>query len=427
MLKIERVELLRSKRDYIYLFSLFALLLFFSLSYEYYNYKQLTRFDSQLIRATVLKQYTKTNVNPKGEKKSYQVLKLKSSDGFTFYSIAPKNLPNYKGKDLKLEIWAGKISFISYLKGFFAFSKILQINNNPTLKEYITTLIDNAHADRNIAAIYQALFLAKQLPYHLQQIFSTLGISHLIAISGFHLGVLSTLLFFLIKYPYKLLQNSYFPYRSAKRDLFSIISIILLSYMLFLDTPPSLLRSFVMLLIGFILYDKGVKIISMQTLLMTVLLLLALFPRLIFSVGFFLSLSGVFYIFLFLIYFQNKSKLWQFILLPLWVYFMMLPYSLTLFGNFSIYHPFSIFLTSLFTLFYPLSIFLHVIGFGDLLDGVLKSLIQINPHVVKITLPSTLLLTEILLSLLAIIKKEAFYLLLILDFSIFIYSVYYVT
>ena len=250
---------------------------------------------------------------------------------------------------------------------------------------------------------------------------------HLVAISGFHLGVLSALLFFLFKYPYKFFQNRYFPYRSYKRDSFVAISLVLLSYLLFLDSPPSLLRAFAMLIIGFILYDRGIKIISMLTLLLTVVLLISFFPRLFLSIGFWLSVSGVFYIFLFLIHFKELSKVWQFVLIPFWVYLLMLPYSIIIFGNFSIYHPLSILWTSIFTLFYPLSICLHLINQGDLLDRTLQSLLRLNTGEIKISLDWMWLVAQIALSLISVHKKSFVYLLLIFSFSIFIYSIYYVT
>ena len=426
MAALERVELISSKKDIFTLLTLFLTLLTFSLSYEYYKYHQLTKFDSQLIHATILKQYTKTKVTQKGRTKSYQVLKLKSGNGFTFYSTASKKLPNYKGNHVELEVWAGNVSFYHYLKGFFAFSKILHVSHTQTLQNQAADIINVQHTSSDIQNIYKALFLATPLPYKLQKTFSNLGISHLVAISGFHLGVLSALLFFLIKYPYKYLQSHYFPYRSATRDTFFIITALLLTYMLFIGSPPSLLRAFVMLLVGFYLYDRGIKIISMQTLLLTALLIIALFPRLLFSLGLFLSLSGTFYILLFLIHFKDKSKLWQFLLLPFWVYLMMLPYSLSIFGNFSLYHPLSILWTSLFTLFYPLSIFLHFIGMGGLLDAALQYLLDFNPHAAQFHLAKPYLYIEILLSLAAIFKKEALALLLVYSFSIFIYSVYHI-
>jgi competence protein ComEC len=151
----------------------------------------------------------------------------------------------------------------------------------------------------------------------------------------------------------------------------------------------------------------------MQTLLITVLLLIALFPRLFFSIGFWLSISGVFYIFLFLIYFNNLSKVKQFLLLPFWIYFFMLPYSLIIFGNFSLYHPLSILWTSLFTLFYPLSIILHIFELGDLMDPLLKFLLELKTHSITVDFNSLWFIPIISFSLLSIFKRWALILLIL--------------
>ena len=423
-MKIERVSLFNSYKEFS-LFLLFAFFLFMlSISYEYYSYQELTKFDSQIVQAKVLKQYTKTKLTKKGKKKTYQVLKLKSTDGFTFYTTASKKLENIKEKNIKLEVWAGKITFYQYMRHFFAFSKIIQIYGVDKFHSFISNHISLQHPSKKIASIYEALFLAKPLSPQLQTKFSNLGISHLIAISGFHLGVLSFILFFLLKYPYKFLQNRYFPYRSYTRDTFIITAFILFCYMAFLGYPPSLVRAFTMLLIGFILYDRGIEIISMQTLLLTVILVLALLPRLIFSIGFWLSVSGVFYIFLFLIHFSHWSKIREFLLLPFWVYLMMLPYSLVIFGNFSLYHPLSIIITTLFTLFYPLSILLHLLGVGNLLDFSLNYLLGLELNAVKEHLAFGSLIVEIILSLAAIYSQKVLYALLFYTLSIFIYFIY---
>jgi len=424
---IEKVSLFANKRDFFHFlllsFTIFAL----SISLEFYNYKELTKFDSQLVNATVLKQYTKTKLTKTGKIKSYQVLKLKSEDGFTFYSTASKKLSNIQYKNIQIEAWAGDISFSEYMRGFFCFSKILQVYEDESYKTQLNSFIDSQHQDKSISLLYQALFTAKQLPRELQTLFSNLGVSHLIAISGFHLGVLSGVLFFLFKLPYTFLQDRYFPYRSSKIDSFIFISTLLLLYLLFLDSPPSLLRAFVMLLIGFFLYDRGIKVISMQTLLLTVILILAFFPRLFFSIGLWLSVSGVFYIFLFLIYFKHRSKIWQFIVLPFWVYFLMLPFSLVIFGNFTLLHPLSIIWTSLFTLFYPISILLHLFSHGDLLDSLLNSLMKLSTQNIKVELDVMLLAVQVILSFLSIYKKEFIYVLLFYSLSLFIYAIYYVT
>lgn len=424
---IEKVSLFNSKRDYLLFFFISAFILTYSLLIEYNNYKNLTQFDSALVNATILKQYTKTKTTKKGKIKEYQVLKLKSASGFSFYTTAKKSFPLSIGKEVKLELWAGKISFYEYINSFYAFSKVLKVDYTESKKEELNNFISTQHSDQNISSTYQALYTAKQLNTEIQTQFSALGISHLVAISGFHLGVLSALLFFLFKYPYKFFQNRYFPYRSYKRDSFVVIAIALLSYLLFLDSPPSLLRAFAMLIIGFILYDRGIKIISMLTLLLTVVLLLSFFPRLLLSIGFWLSVSGVFYIFLFLIHFKELSKVWQFILIPFWVYILMLPYSIVIFGNFSIYHPLSIIWTSLFTLFYPLSILLHLINYGDLLDNTLAFLLRLDTNEIKVILDWKWLIVYLSLSLISVYKKSFLYLLLSFAFSVFIYSIYHIT
>ena len=420
---LEKVSLFRNGRDFFHFlllaFTIFAL----SFSLEFYNYKELTKFDSQLVNATVLKQYAKTKLTKTGKAKTYQVLKLKSVDGFTFYTTASKKLSNVKYKNVQLEAWAGKISFHEYMHGFFCFSKILRVYEDTSYKTQLNLFIDTQHKDNNVSLVYQALFTAKQLPRELQTLFSNLGVSHLIAISGFHLGVLSGVLFFLFKFPYNFLQNRYFPYRSYKIDSFFFISAVLLAYLLFLESPPSLLRAFVMLVVGFILYDRGIKIISMQTLFITILFILALFPRLFFSLGLWLSVSGVFYIFLFLIHFKRLNKLWQFLLLPFWVYFLMLPLSLVIFGNFTFYHPLSIIWTSLFTLFYPFAILLHMINYGDALDFILNALMRLNVDGAQIELSVKYLVVQVMLSFLSIYKKEFAYLLFLYAFMIFVYAV----
>lgn len=424
---IEKVSLFSSKREVLIFFFISAFIVVYTLLIEYNNYKNLTQFDSALVNATILKQYSKTKTTKSGKLKKYQVLKLKGERGFSFYSTAKENFPLSVGKKIELEIWAGKISFYEYMSSFYAFSKIINADSKFSQKERLNHFIAGQHSDKKIANTYQALYTAKPLNAEIQSKFSALGISHLVAISGFHLGVLSALLFFLFKYPYRFFQNRYFTYRSYKRDSFVVISLALLSYLLFLDSPPSLLRAFAMLIIGFILYDRGIKIISMLTLLLTVVLLISFFPRLFLSIGFWLSVSGVFYIFLFLIHFKHLSKLWQFILIPFWVYILMLPYSIIIFGNFSIYHPLSIIWTSLFTIFYPLSIFLHLINYGDILDNMLRLLMNLATGDIKIILNWKWLLVQITISLLSIYKKSFLYLLLSFTLSIFIYSVYHIT
>jgi competence protein ComEC len=415
---LEKVELFNTKRDFFYLLGALTFILLYSLLIEFNSYKIFTRFDTQELSAKVLKHYTKTSSY---NQKFIQIVKLKSND-LIFYTKVKTLLDVKIGDILTLQIWSGKISFYEYLTSFYAYSRLKDTSNTLNSKQKLNALIQNQHKNNDISYLYQALFTATQLPKNLQGIFSQLGVSHLLAISGFHLGVLSALLFFILRPIYTFFQNLYFPYRNSKIDLFIFIAIVLFVYLIFLDFPPSLLRAYAMLIIGFILHDRGFKIISMQTLFLTMAILIAFFPRLAFSIGFYLSVFGVFYIFLFLLHYEKLSKIWQFLLLPIWVYFMMLPFSLYIFSSFSIYHPLSILWTSLFTLFYPVSIFLHLIFQGDLLDSLLLQFIHLNNSFTSVYLGYSWVLIQLALSLLATIRKIFIYPLLLLVGMVFTFA-----
>ncbi len=420
---LERSTLFKSKKEFGSFLLIISVIFIYATLIEYNNYKNLTQFDSAIISATILKQYTKTKQTKKGNTRTYQVLKLKSDNGYKFYTTRGMKFPNSKGKKITLEIWAGDISFYQYITIFYARSVVINVDSSLTNKQKVNLFIASQHKDEKITNIYQALYTAEPLVYELQRRFSYLGISHLFAISGFHLGVLSGLLFFIFKYPYKFLQNKLFPYRSYKVDSFMVIAFFLFIYLLFLESPPSLLRAFVMLIIGFIIYDRGLKVISIWTLLLTILLILSLFPRLILSLGFWLSVIGVYNIFLFLIYFKHLNKFLQFILIPIWVYLLMLPYSLYIFSNFSIYHPLSIIWTSLFTIFYPLSIFFHIMGFGDIFDGILGNFINLQIDKLSISFGVWWMIGDLVLLLLSMWKKVFLIMVLIYSILIFIYAV----
>lgn len=397
-------------------------MLAFSLALQYKEYKDFTLFDSAFVDASVIKQYVKTK-----NKRTYQVLKLKSDDGLVFYTTAKKSLQDLTNLHVSLEVWPKELTFYGYMTSFYGNSKIVKIHERDSVKERLLSYIASSHSNKDIAALYQALFLAAPLQPELQRTFSNLGVSHLLAISGFHLGVLGGILFFVLRPILFFFQDRYFPYANSKLILFLSVASVLFAYLAFLDYPPSLLRAFGMFVVGFVLYDRGIEVVSMQTLFVSVVLLLALFPRLAFSVGFLLSASGVFYIFLFFIYFKELRPLLQFGLLGIWVYLMMLPFSLTIFGNFSTLHPFSVVWTMLFILFYPLGILLHVANFGYLLDPALEPFLELGQSKDVVGLSIYILLLHVALSFSAVYKKEALFALLLLSGSIFVYSMYHVT
>ncbi len=176
-----------------------------------------------------------------------------------------------------------------------------------------------------------------------------------------------------------------------------------------------MVRSFGMIAVGYWLYDRGLKIVSMQTLFITVGILLAFFPKLFFSLGFWFSSFGVLSIFIFVRYYE-QWKPWQiFLALHIWCYLVMLPLSLAIFGTFGMWHIGSIPLALLFNLYYPAVLVLHLTPWGDLFDPYLITLFD-SGVVRQIVIPMWAGYLSVLLALMAMRWKGAFWALGVVGF-----------
>ena len=200
----------------------------------------------------------------------------------------------------------------------------------------------------------------------------------------------------------------------------------MLGYVWFLQMAPSVLRAYAMMLVGFFFYDRGVKLLTFQSLLMTVSLLIALWPRLFFTMGFWLSVAGVFYLFAFFRRFETRGRLFKFIGIHVWVYLMMLPLALALFGSFSPLHPLSVLWTMLFIVFYPLALLLHLVGLGGALDPLLHGLLELPRGHVQIDLGYPVVALWTALSLLMLKSEVAERLLPFVAAAVFVGAVYQV-
>ncbi len=415
-MSLARVELFDRRSFVFFLLGIFTLALF-SLLFEYYNYRELKTFDDAQIEVSVINHYVKTK-----NEKTYSVLKL-NFQGKTLYTIGSAYLNNLRGRTLSIRIWTDKITFLEYLKGFYIYSVLLHVKPELKASEKVSRYIALQHQDTLLKELYGALFTASPISPQLREKLSATGTSHLLAISGFHLGILSLIILVVLNIPYHFFQNRYFPYRHRHRDLFMITALFMLAYLLFLGWIPSLVRAFVMMGVGYLLYDRHIKIISMQNLGVSVLLLLALWPTLLFSFAFWLSVTGVFYIFLFLKYFENLNKWWLAVLIAIWVYVMMLPISLYFFKIFSLYHPLSIFWSIFFMPFYVISLGLHVIGFGALFDNFLLVMLK-GVEAKTVSISVSVLALHVSISFLAIFFKRALILNLIIAISIVVFAIY---
>jgi len=144
----------------------------------------------------------------------------------------------------------------------------------------------------------------------------------------------------------------------------------------------------------------------------------------LFSLGFWLSVSGVYSIFLYLYYFEKVPWYINILAVPTWVYLMMTPIALVLFGTYSLYHPLSIFWSALFTLFYPLALFLHLIGWGTLIDSTLEYLLMYPITIEKFEVPKEWLVGYLFLALGARYKRKVMLLLMGVAFGVSVAAIY---
>ncbi len=397
----------------VFLFILFCL----SLGWQYYKYKTLISTPLHVAQVRVLNHYQKHKSNGR----IYDVFKLKSNSGYTFYTVCWKKRNISIGSTVLIKFKTDKISFVSYLKNFFAVNIFIKdINTTKISKlEKLKTYIKNQHKFSDLKEIFQALFFATNISKKTRDKIQKLGISHLVAISGFHLGLISAILYFILSPIYRFFQNRYFPYRNIKADLSFVIFSLLFFYMYIIDFSPSFLRSFVLSIFGFFLFSKNIKILSFATLLISVSFILILFPKLLFSVSFWFSVSGVFYIFLFLKHFSTLNKIWIFILLNFWVFALMMPIVHYVFKVFTPLQLYSPLLSMLFVPFYPVELFLHIINQGGIFDIWLEKLLNLPTSSYEVVTPLWFLLLYLSLSLISIFRRWLALLLLLFSIAIF--------
>ena len=378
--------------------ALLALLLLASLSLVRLHHDYRHFLQSRYIEALVLNQY------PKGHR---LVFKLKSRDGVTFYTSTYQDLKDLRDRWVLFRKFDKKLGFWEYLRGFYAPGYILKLL--PKERRYLLReAIAKQHNSKMLQEMFGALFVASAMSKESRDEIARFGIAHLFAISGFHLGLLAMVVFGLLGVVVRPLWQRFVPYWQMHTLLMAIITLLAGWYMGFLGYTPSIVRSFVMLLFGYYMLHRGLRLLSFETLFWAVLIILALFPTLLFSLGFWLSVAGVFYIYLFLHHFAHLHKVALLLLLNCYLFAAMLPVTLALFGKWSATMLLSPLLTLLFSLLYPFALLVHLGGHGDLADFVVM-LFAIKSEVVAVQLPWWQLALYLALSGLAILHRFLFF------------------
>ncbi|CAA6806545.1 MAG: Competence protein [uncultured Campylobacterales bacterium] len=394
------LKLLYSLKDYFYFFCFLLTVFIVSLSYQYFKYIQLTKYDYHHTTALVLNAYPKTK---------YQVLKIRLKENIVGY-ITYRGEENFKNSKISLVLNTKQIDFIDLFKPNFLNS--FKIKKLTTYENKVLKYIQNQHSSIKTKEFYSAIYLGTIMPYDLRKDIQKLGISHLVAISGFHLSILGLVLYILFFYLYKSIYKRCFLHRNIYLDSMIFVSLGLFSYILYLGFIPSLFRAFAMLIFGLILFIRNIKIVSFENLFFTALFLLVLFPKLLFSLGFWFSIFGVFYIFLFLKHFKLKSKLLTLVLLNIWIYIMMIPIAHFVFSDFYTLELLSPLFSLGFNIFYPLSMIFHICNIGGILDTLLEIIFVLPSSIYVVDKFNIFYLLYVLFSLLSIFYKLALYLLL---------------
>ncbi|GAA9076175.1 ComEC/Rec2 family competence protein [Helicobacter pylori] len=416
-------ELLTTPKEYLLCGVILSLLLAFNLYLEYLNYQKLDFSKPTSLNAQILLQYPKTK-----DQKTYFVLKLQSK-GMIFYTTIKEPLKNLQYRYAQ---FFGKIkpySFLESLKSCFFQTYSFSLTREQDFKSHWRRFIDSAHSSALVGNLYRALFIGDSLNKDLRDRANALGINHLLAISGFHLGILSASVYFLFSLFYTPLQKRYFPYRNAFYDIGVLVWVFLLGYLLLLDFLPSFFRAFLMGLLGFLACFFGVRLLSFKLLILACCIAIALLPKLLFSVGFLLSVCGVWYIFLFLkhtqAFFKTSSFLarsFQVISLSALVFLNMLIIAHAFFPMFSPYQLFSIPLGLIFIVFFPLSLFLHAVGLGSLLDSILNMPLTIPT--ISVSSPLWLLGVHLFLTILSVRFFKVYLSMNVLSAGFFLYCCY---
>lgn len=410
-MQLEKPKLFPQKKEFLWVVGTLIFIISIRLFFQYDSYTSFISKPFYYTKATVLTAYEKSKHG-----KRYKVLKLKSDEGFTFYTTTHKK-ENFQHKRLRLQLFPNdSIGFTDYLGTFYVKSKMKhQEKLTPSVKENVLQKVALQHESKHLQDFYNAIFFATPLDKYLRESIAKLGVSHLVALSGFHLSILWGVVYGVLLLLYRPLQQAWFPYRHALFDVGMVAMVVLGMYVWFVDFPPSLLRSYAMVLVGWSVLLLGMELLSFTFLTTILLTLMALFPSLLVSLSFWFSVAGVFYIFLLLQYVQKSNKwLISLLFIPWGIFILMLPVVHTFFGVTSVYQLISPLLSLLFVPFYPLVILLHLLGIGDIFDDVLLWLFSLPKESVEAFLPLWMMLGYMGLSIGAIWYRKLFYIVLVL-------------
>lgn len=182
---------------------------------------------------------------------------------------------------------------------FFAISeskKVIRIWKEPGFLQSNIKKIRNFFAnnltqlfDKNFLPYYQAMLLGDKSLLELEQRekFATTGISHILALSGFHVAILTGIIFFALSF----INNRWV--------IFLLVAALISLFLVIVNFPPSGVRASIMALAFLYLFTIERKSMPINVIALLIFIVLIFAPHFIFSVGFHLSFFAVLGIILF--------------------------------------------------------------------------------------------------------------------------------
>jgi competence protein ComEC len=358
-------QILPTTKDKLSFTILIFVLMTSSLIFEWLNFVEFTKFYKVQIPVVVEQQY---------KKEEKIIFRLRSAN-FTFYTSTQEHYGNLVGLTLLGEFKTSNLIFFQYIKGTFLETISMRFISREDSRFMFSEKIKNMHTNEKIGELYSALFLSTPISKELRKDLTRLGINHLVVLSGFHASLIIGFLSIISYFIYRPIHKRFFPYRNLLRDIafFSIFPTFV--YLYFLDFPPSFFRAVGMVLLGAFLFDRNMFQKPFEALFLTTILLLAFDIRLFFSIGFWFSVSGVFFI-LFYLQFSKFSGFLNVLLLNFWVFVAMIPPVHYLFSEFYFVQFLSPIWTIIFMAFYPLSLLAHILSFPDIFDPFLEIFLE---------------------------------------------------
>ncbi|MWV62907.1 ComEC/Rec2 family competence protein [Helicobacter saguini] len=411
-------------KHYCVILGILSVIFLASLYHKYSIFKNLQQGLS--FEAIVVNHYPKT---PTKKGNFSENFKLQDSSGNVFYATYKGRFKNIIGKKVRVYGKIYKCSFLQFLKSCRIYNSTISLVSVSDPKKILTNFIKNQHESSFSSNLYNALFFAETLAKPVRDASVALGLAHLIAISGFHLSAL-LIMFFAIISPFYFIFHKFYCYRNAYYDLGFLGLIFAFFYLLLIDFEPSFLRAFIMSCAYFLILLSGLRIFSFLNLFLCVFLAVAFNPSLLFHIGFLLSVSGVFFIFLFVRHIQpllNSKNLarkiiYGILLFDIIIFLQMMPVVHFFFPYFSLYQLVSIPLSIVFFALFPLLVFLHLIGKGNIFDSIIESCIAHNFFLSEVSTPLWLLLIYIIFSLLGIRYKVLYFITIIFSLLFYIYN-----